>query len=324
MLYTLRIFPNLQADLEKEFSIAVQGFFPGSSQLVLSGNRSSFYEPYLRITNIINRQNVLTATCFGLLIPSAQKRISLERLPAVLCAHGQNNGEVCYAEVYSNSLSQVTVLVCGPDDVPQKVSAIINSPESKEVVLANVSAMQNLKSLPQCNFTQLLQRYGVYIKENPHRPSFIVQGYVQDEVMSAVSILSGAAASIPTPVSPPLPVLPSFTHTEKINYYCHPNFKSQIQEYVTEPLQQQLRVTISFLDSHLASQSSPAKHASEIGKNPKKAVISLLVHSNFEEDFSDACGKLKVCNCMCTYKRKCDSSYFSVLFIGDKATEQVY
>jgi len=106
------MFPNLQADLVKEFGITVQGFHQGSPELILSGNRPSFYEPYLRITNILDHQNVLTGTCFGLLIPSAQKRISLERLPAVLCTRGQNAGEFCFAEVYSNSLSQIALLIC--------------------------------------------------------------------------------------------------------------------------------------------------------------------------------------------------------------------
>jgi len=52
------MFPNLQNDLVKEFCITVQGFYPGSSELILSGNRPSFYEPYIKITGILNRQNV--------------------------------------------------------------------------------------------------------------------------------------------------------------------------------------------------------------------------------------------------------------------------
>jgi len=231
----------------------------------------------------------LTGTCFGLLIPSAQKRISLERLPAVLCAHGQNKGELCYAEAYSNSFNQISLLICGPDDVPQKVGMIVNSPEHKELILSSADAIQVIKGLPQCNFRQLSHHYGVYIQENVHRPSLVVQGYVHEEVMSVFSILSVAATSIVSSANLSGPVPPSFSHTEKFQYYCHSNFKSQIQEYVADPLQQQLRVTISFIDPDVIPQSSPA---SESGSKSK---ITLLVQSNFDEDFSDACEKLKVC-----------------------------
>jgi len=297
------MFPNLQADILKEFGVTVQGFHPGSPELILSGNRPSFYEPYLKITDILNHQNVLTGTCFGLLIPSAQKRISLERLPAVLCACGQNAGEFCYAEVYSNSLSQIALLICGPDNVPQKVSMIINSPEHRELILASANTIQVIKGLPQCNFGQLLHHYGVYIQENVHRPSLVVQGYVHEEVMSVFSILSRAATSISASVNVTVPVLPSFAHIEKFQYHCHPNFKSQIQEYVADTLQKQLRVTILFLDSDFMPQSSPVKPVSESSSKPKKVAITLLVQSNFDEDFSDACEKLKVCThcciCMC-------------------------
>ena len=314
LLYTLKMFPNLQADLLKEFGITVQGFYPGSSELILSGNRP---EPYLKITGILNHQNILMCTCIGLLIQSAQKRISLEKLPAVLCAHGQNKGDFCYAEVYSNSLSQITLLICGPDDVPQKVSTIINSPEQKEVILANANAIQVIKGLPQCNFVQLLHHYGVYIQENVHRPSLVVQGYVQEEVMAVFSILSGAATSVAASVNTVVPVLPSFTHTEKFQYHCHPNFKSQIQEHVVDTLQQQLRVAILFFDSDVMTQYSPAKPVSESGGKAKKVVITLLLQSNFEEDFSDACGKLKVCT-YCSYAcvHKCSKKYKrSLLFL---------
>jgi len=301
------MFPNLQNNVLKEFGVSIQGFQAGSTKLILSGSSQSLDEPSLLITRILNGHNVTTETCIGLLIPSALKRISLEKLPAVLCASAENGKDFCYAKVFSNRTSKIILSICGPDNTLHKVKAILRSPKEKELSLVNTSVLQKLKESSGCNFPYLLRHYGVYILEHVHTTgcSLIVQGYVEEEVETAFSILSNAAAKHCSRSSSHLrmshhPMVSSSTskpffqktykYSETFEYECHPNLKSQVQEYVIKPLQKQLSMgaSISFLDSEnnlLFDKSSESN---------SKNIITIMVKSSNSQDFLTACNKLKV------------------------------
>ena len=286
------MFPDLPCEILRDFSINIQGFQVGATELILSGNGHVFYEPYLKIVGIFDRHNIVTAICFGWLIPSAQKRISLEKLPAVLCAQGESNGEYFYAEEFSNRQNQITLSICGPGDVPQRVSEILSSPEKMEVALFSTNVLQRLKASPDCNFIQLLHDYGVYVFENMHGSSLIVHGYVKEDVMAAYSVLSNAIERF---VKSHPQSLPRMVHIEKFQYNCDLNFKALMQEFITEPLQRKLNVTILFVDPDVRLSAKKTRKKSK----SKTATLVIMVQSNAIEDFLTACRTLKVCVCVC-------------------------
>jgi len=291
------MFPDLPCEILKDFSINIQGFQVGATELILSGDGHVFYEPYLKIVGILDRHNIVTAICFGLLIPSAQKRISLEKLPAVLCAQDETNGEYCYAKEFSNRQNQITLSVCGPGDVPQRVSEILSSPEQMEVALFSTNVLQSLKASPDCNFIQLLHDYGVYVFENMRGSSLIVQGYVKEDVMAVYSMLSNAIERF---VKSHPQSLPRMVHIEKFQYNCDLNFKALMQEFITEPLQRKLNVTVLFVDPDTRLSNSSAKRTRKKSKS-KTATLVITVQSNAIEDFLTTCRTLKVCVCACVY-----------------------
>jgi len=299
------MFPNLQSTVLKEFGVSIQGFQAGSTKLILSGPSQSLDEPFIMITRILNGHSVTTETCFGLLIPSALKRISLEKLPAVLCASAENGKDFCYAKAFSNRASKIILSICGPDNALHKVKAILRSPKEKELSLVNTGVLQKLKESSGCNFPYLLRHCGVYILEHVRTTgcSLTVQGYVEEEVETAFSILSNAAAKLHCSSHPRMshhPMVSSsiskpffqktYKYSKTIEYECHPKLKSQVQEYVIKPLQKQVSMgaSISFLDSEkilLFDKSSESN---------SKNVITIMVKSSNSQDFSTACNKLKV------------------------------
>ncbi|XP_065897421.1 uncharacterized protein [Dysidea avara] len=290
LLYILKMFPNLSSEILKDFGITIQGFQVGSTELTLSGDGRVFYEPYLKIVGILDRHNIMTASCFGLLIPSVQKWISLEKLPAVLCTQAESDSGFCYAETFSKSKNQISLSICGPGDVPQNISKILSSPEQMEVALFSTNVLQNLKASADCNFVQLLHHYGVYVFENVHGPSLVVQGYVKEDVMEVYSILSN---SIERFVKSHPRSLPRMAHIEKFQYNCDLNFKPLIQEFVTEPLQRKLSVTVLFVDPDAVLSNSSAKRSRRKKSNSKPATLTITVQSDAVKDFSIACRTLK-------------------------------
>ena len=283
LLYILKMFPNLQSNVLKDFGVTIRGFQAGSTKLFLSGPTQSLDKPSLIITRILNGHNVTTEACIGLLIPSAQTRISLEKLPVVLCASTENGNDFCYAKEFSKRPTKITLSICGPENALLKVKAILKSPKKKELSLANTSVLQKLKESPSCNFPYLLCQYGVYILEHVHTTgcSLTVQGYVEGEVDTAFSILSNAAAKFHSR---------TYCYSKIFQYECHPNFKFQIQECIVKPLQQQLSmgVSISFLDSDKILPLE--KFSGSRGKN----TITIVTKSNNSKDFMAACERLKV------------------------------
>ena len=297
LLYILRMFPGLQSDILKDFGVHIQGLLVGSTEVTLAGNGYVFYEPYLKIVGIFDRHNIATVICFGLLIPSAQKRISLEKFPAVLCVQGESGRGFCYAETLSDSRNQITLSVCGPVDVPYKVSSILSSPEQMEVALFSNDVLKWLKASPDCNFAQLLHTYGVYVFENVYGSSLVLQSYVKEDVMTVYSVLSNTIEGF---VKSHPRSLPKMVHSKKFQYNCHLDFKPLIQEFVTEPLQKQFSVTILFVDPDANLSNSSAKRTPRKKSKSKTATLAIMVQSNAVEDFVIACKTLKV-NMQCTY-----------------------
>jgi len=302
------MFPNLPNEILKDFGLNIQGFKVGSTELILSGVSNVFYEPYLKIVGILDRHNIVTAICFGLLIPSAQKRISLEKLPAVLCARGGDTGDFCYAEEFSSRQNQIMLSICGPGDVPQRVSEILSSPEQIEVSLFSTDVLRSLKISPDCNFIQLLHLYGVYVFENMYGSSLIVKGFVKEDVMAVYSMLSNAIEKF---VKSHPQSLPRMVHTEKFRYNCDLNFKALMQEFITEPLQKKLNVTVLFVDPDARLSNSSAKRTRKKSKS-KTDKLDIMVQSNAIEDFLTACSTLKVCVSVCVCV--CLAGYFSNVF----------
>ena len=277
----------------KDSNVKIQQLLKGSTEIAFSGNTEKFYESYIRITRIFDRQTVTTGKCFGLLIHSAQERLCLENLPAVLCAQNEDDGKLYYANAFARVEAQISVLICGPWCVPQKVQEILNSPEKEEINFPNIDVLQRVKKLPGCNFIELLHGYRVYISENVHKPSLIIQGYVRKEIMKVTSILSNAAEGFILP-HPPGTVT---THTKKIQYHCHILFKSLMQKYVTMPLQNRLMVTITMILSK--SDDVPEMLQYEVGSAENKnkyqnITITAEVESNNLTDCSAAYEQMKV------------------------------
>jgi len=300
----------------KDFGVCIQGFQPGSTQLILSGNQN-LDEANAIITRIFNGHSVATETCVGVLIPSAQKRISLEQLPAVLCTHTENKKDFCYAEVFSNCQTKITLFICGPEDMPLKVKKILGSPKEKEISLTSTKALRKLKELPGCKFLDLLHRYGVYILEHVHGNgcSLTVQGYVEGEVDAAFSILSSTAAKFkmipqlrsashprtshrPQPshhLIVPHPPRESYSQRSRITcsktfqYDCHHKFKYHIQECIIKPLQKQLSVDVSILSS-----SEKTARSDKSPDSSNKDVIAVQIKSSSPKDFLSGCERLEV------------------------------
>lgn len=299
-MYVLRFLPRVQADILKN-GVTIQGFQPGYTKLTLLGSSDGIYESYLLLSKIFDQHVVVKSACVGRLVPSAQKRISLENLPAVLCAHNES-GAICYADYYSNSHIPINILICGQGEVPSKVATILSQPDQQQLVLNSIDVVQKLKSLPECGFDQMFHKFGVFIQELTFKPALLIQGYIQAEVNEAFSILSRAARRFAT--STDSTILPGMAHSEKFVYNCHPKYKSQIQEHVTEPLQKNLKVSFLFNDL-VQSLLSPVKDSSS---SNNKTSFEILVQSNTKEDFNHACQKLKVRNCITLY------NYFIILF----------
>ena len=224
------------------------------------------------------------------MVPSAQKRIELENLHAVLYTQNES-GAVCYAEHYSNSLCHISILICGPGEVPKKVAAILSQPEQRELVLINVDVLQKLKALPECSFDQLFHSFGIFIQENIFKPGLLIQSYIQAEVNEAFSVLSRAASRFTTH-SPDLPLVPGVAYSEKFEYNCHHKYKSQIQEHITEPLQKRINASFVFNDF----SKPPPSPVTSFSSTNNKVSFEIIVQSNNAEHFSLACEELKVCN----------------------------
>ena len=281
----------MQNEILKKHGVTIQGFHPGSTKLTLSGSVDGIYESYLTLSGIFNRHIVIDGSCVGRLINSAQKRIALENLPAVLCARNES-GTICYADCYSSMHCQISILICGAGNTPSRVATILTQPEQRELVLFSFDVLQKLKALPECSFDKLFYSLGVFIQENATKPGILIQGYIQTEVNEAFSILSSAADRFTT-CSPNLPLVPSVAYSEKFLYRCHPKYKSQIQEYVTKPLQNRFEVSFLFNDLIKPLSSPTAKSSSP---NDSKGSLEILVMSNNAGDFDLACKELKVIN----------------------------
>ena len=267
----------------------MQGFQPGSTKLTLVGSGDGIYKSYLTLSGIFDRHMVINGTCVGRLIPSAQKKMALEDLPAVLCAQNES-GTICYADYYSSMHCQVSILICGAGNIPNKVATILSQPEQRELVLVSIDVLQKLKALPECNFDQLFHKFGVFIQENAFKPGILIQGYIQTEINEAFSILSRAVGRFTT-CSPNLSLVPSMAYSEKFLYNCHPKYKSQIQEYVTKPLQNRFKVSFLFNDLIKPLPSPPVKSSSS---SDNKVSFEILIQSNSAENFNLACKELKV------------------------------
>jgi len=281
----------MDKNILKDSNVKMEQLFKGSTEIVLSGNTEKFYESYLRITRILDRQTVITGTCFGLLIHSVQERLSLENLPAVLCAQDEDNGELYYANAFSRVETQINLFICGLWSVPKKVQEILSTPEKQVIEFSSVEVLQSLKELPDCSFTELQRVYRVYISENVHKPIIVVNGYVRKEIMKVSLILSNAAKSFMFSHTPNV-----VTHAEEILYHCQTLFKSLMQKYVTTPLQSRLMVTILLSKSNGIPQLLPneADSAGNKGKYQNIA-ITATVESNSLTDFSTANEQMKVC-----------------------------
>ena len=296
LLFVLKFLPQVKDEILKKHRVSMQGFYPGSTRITLLGSSEGIYEAYNILSGIFDRHLVINTVCIGQLVPSAQKRIALENLHAVLCTQNES-GAICYAEDHSRSVHQISILICGAGEVPNKVASILSQPEQRELVLINIDVMQKLKALPECSFDQLFHSFGVFIQENVLKPGLLIQGYIQAEVNEAFSILSKAAGRFTT-CSPDFPLAPDVAC---FKYNCHPKYKSQIQEYVTEPLQKRLNVSFTFNDLS-KPPPSPVKDPSS---TDNKASFEIVVQSNNAEHLSLARKELEVHNyiiaCMYVY-----------------------
>jgi len=286
----------MDKNILKDSRVKTQQLFKGSTEIVFSGNTEKFYESYLRITRIFDRQTITTGTCFGLLIHSAQEQLSLENLPVVLCAQDEDSGELYYANAFAKVETQIDLLICGPWSVPLRVQEILNSPEKQEIKFSNVEVLQSVKELPDCSFTELQRGYRVYISENLPKCTLIVHGYVRKEIMKVSSILSNAAKGfvLPHPSSAVSAVV--VAHTEKIQYHCQILFCSLMKKYVTTPLQNRLMVTISLYKSTDIPQTLQYEvgTAENKDKHQQNITITVVVESNNIMDFCTASEQLKV------------------------------
>ena len=285
----MKFLSQVQNEILKKHGVTIQGFQPGSTKLTLAGSDNGIYESYLTLSDIFGRYIIIKGSCVGRLIPSAQKRIGLENLPAVLCAQNEY-GTICYADCYSSMHCQISILICGAENIPSRVATILTQPEQRELVLASIDVLQKLKALPECSFDQLFYSFDVFIQENAAKPGILIQGYIQTEVNEAFSILSRAASRFTT-CSPNLALVSSMAYSEKFLYNCHPKYKSQIQEYVTKPLQNRFEVSFLFNDL-IKPLSSPTVKSSS--SSDSKVSFEILVKSNNAEDFDLACKELKV------------------------------
>lgn len=292
LLFVLKFLSDVQNEILKKHGVTIQGFQPGSTKLTLAGSGDGIYESYYTLSGIFDRHIVINGSCVGRLIPSAQKRIALDSLPAVLCAQNES-GTSCYADRYSSMHCQISILICGAGNIPSRVATILSQPEQRELFLASIDVLQNLKALPECSFDQLFHSFGVFIQENASKAGILIQGYIQTEVNEAFSILSRAADRLTT-CSPNLSLVPSVGYSEKFSYSCHPKYKSQIQEYVTKPLQNRFEVSFLFNDLIKPLPSPTVKGSSS---SDSKVSFEILVMSNNAEDFDLACKELKVINC---------------------------
>ena len=286
LLFVLKFLSGVQNEILKKHGVTIQGFQPGSTKLTLAGSGNGIYESYLILSDIFDQHMIINGACVGRLIPSAQRRIALENLPAVLCVQNES-GMICYADCHSTIHRQISILICGAGDIPNKVATILSQPEQRELVLVSNDVLQNLKASPECSFDQLFRNFGVLIQENASKPGILIQGYIQTEVNEVFSVLSRAADRFTT-CSPNLSLVPSMAHSEKFLYSCHPKYKSQIQEYVTNPLQNRLKVSFLFNDLIKPLPSPSVKGSSS------SVSFEILVQSNCAEDFNLACEELKV------------------------------
>jgi len=280
------MFPNLDKSILKDCGVKIQQFYKGSTAIELSGNADKFYESYLRITRILERQSITEGKCLGLLIYSAQERLSLENLPAVLCA--QNNGELYYANAFAREATMISVFICGPWHVPEKALEILNSPLEDEIDFPTFDTFEHVKK--SCDFTELQRSHRVYISDDTQKPSLTVQGYVRKEIVEVSSILSNAIKEITS--------LQAVNHaelnTETICYNCHPLFKPLMEKYIITLLQNCLRVTISISDvtPHISEPHAQNEAGNE--SKYKNTTITAAVESQSSADFHTACEQMKV------------------------------
>ena len=279
------MFPNLDKSILKDCGVKIQQFYKGSTAIELSGNADKFYESYLRITRILERQSITEGKCLGLLIYSAQEQLSLENLPAVLCAQNKDNGELYYANAFAREATMISVFICGPWHVPEKALEILNSPLEDEINFPTFDSFEHVKK--SCDFTELQRSHRVYISDDPQKPSLTVQGYVRKEIVEVSSILSNAIKEISLQT-----VNHAELNTETICYSCHSLFKPLMQKYVTALLQNCLRVTITISD--VMPQIFQSQAQNQAG-NKTKCTITAAIESQSSADFHAACVLMKVC-----------------------------
>lgn len=185
LLFVLRFLPQVQNDILLQHGVTIQGFEPASTKLTLVGDSDGIYESYLMLSGIFDRHVVVKGTCIGQLVPSAQRRIDSENLPAVLCAQNES-GMMCYANYFSNRNYQIEILICGAGEVPNKVARILSQPEQRELNCVSIDVLQKLKASPECSFDQLFHNFGVFIQENAFKPGLLVQGYIPEQVVKHI------------------------------------------------------------------------------------------------------------------------------------------
>lgn len=196
----LKLEPMLKEQSRQNFGAIMEGFCLGSTKINFSGSSQSVHKAREWFSSLLGQYKVLDYQCQEALVPSILDRFTVDTLSVALCVKC-NDGTICYAAQYTARQSfQVLLLICGKEPMAQRALDILAHPKERIVVFTSMEVLQNLKSQPMYNFSQLSQQHKVYIDESA-TPTIAIRGYMEDSITAVEKTLNQAKSILQTSTS---------------------------------------------------------------------------------------------------------------------------